>query len=354
MPASCQSFIAAIGSLHKGSPALGSHSADRWPEMLQRFMERQSQGADLLAEFMRHVAAMTRGYPNAYFALGRRNDEAVDDLGHRAFASCTNVVKGRFPFQGRTPFSACLEEAFDGRTIRYHSIYAKLSITREILRDDYAHNLRRDPVLRWRAELYSNIGKVLKAHCEPVSQGRALPPRWRLSEAGLSVVLQPEVVEMHLRDMAGSSLDELVVTALRKGGPMTRSQLARLLGDVLQPPTEHHADEKTQASLVDQMGVRRSVGLAWATLEDQDRQLLASLARGASYDELIAEHDHFKHRTAVSRAVSRCSQVLVNQVLADLGLSEEQASAPPRQLVESLLEVLVELLPELMPSGGAR
>ena len=134
---------------------------------------------------------------------------------------------------------------------------------------------------------------------------------------------------------------------------MTRSQLARLLGEVLQPPVEHNVEDVTpESGLVDQLGVRRSLMVAWEQLDGRDRQLLAALARGASYDELIAEHEHFKHRAAVSRAVSRCSDVLVSQVLADLGMAEAENSSPPRQLVERLLEVLVELLPELAPGGG--
>ena len=94
MPASCQATIAAIGLPYKGSPALGSHGADRWPDMLQRFMERRSQGADLLAEFMRHVSAMTRSYPDAYFSLGQKNADAVDDLGHRAGRRSVYLIYG--------------------------------------------------------------------------------------------------------------------------------------------------------------------------------------------------------------------------------------------------------------------
>ena len=150
-------------------------SFDTMPALVRSFVEDGSNASELLREFMRHVARVARPYPDAYFVLGARNEEAIDDLGNRAFTSCASIEKGRFPFSGRTPFGSFVEEQFDGRTIRYHSFYAKLSITREMLRDDYAHNLRRNPVLRWRAELYADIGAIVKAHCEPVPQGRGVP-----------------------------------------------------------------------------------------------------------------------------------------------------------------------------------
>ena len=135
---------------------------DTMPVLVREFAEDGTSAEALLREFMRHVAKVARPYPDAYFVLGQKSDDAVDDLGNRAFSVCASVPKGRFPFSERTPFAAYVEERFDGRTIRYHSFYAKLAITREIMRDDYAFNLRRDPVLRWRAELYADIGVVLK------------------------------------------------------------------------------------------------------------------------------------------------------------------------------------------------
>ena len=162
-----------------GSSFPGRNMEDTMPSLVRAFEEDETQAVPLLSEFMRHVARVARPYPDAYFALGQKSDDAVDDLGNRAFSSCARVEKGRFPFSGRTPFRAYVEEQFDGRTIRYHSFYAKLSITREILRDDYAFNLRRDPVLRWRAGLYADIGAVLKADCESVPQGTGVPPKWQ-------------------------------------------------------------------------------------------------------------------------------------------------------------------------------
>ena len=128
-------------------PRLSMQATDTMPELVRLFVEEGSHAHDLLREFMRHVAKVARPYPDAYFVLGAKNDEAVDDLGNRSFSICSSVEKGRFPFNGRTPFGAFVEEQFDGRTIRYHSFYAKLAITRELLRDDYAFNLRRNCLL---------------------------------------------------------------------------------------------------------------------------------------------------------------------------------------------------------------
>ena len=98
---------------------------DTMPVLVREFAEDGTSAEALLREFMRHVAKVARPYPDAYFVLGQKSDDAVDDLGNRAFSVCASVPKGRFPFSERTPFAAYVEERFDGRTIRYHSFYAK-------------------------------------------------------------------------------------------------------------------------------------------------------------------------------------------------------------------------------------
>ena len=77
--------------------------------------------------------------------------DAVDDLGNRAFSVCASVPRGAF----RSPSAPPLQPMSRSSSTVGPSAttaYAKLAITREIMRDDYAFNLRRDPVLRWRAE----------------------------------------------------------------------------------------------------------------------------------------------------------------------------------------------------------
>ena len=194
--------------------------ADPLPQLVHAFEVRDQSAAELLGEFQRHVAWVTRSYPDAYFVLGRKNDDAVSDLGNRVFTSCARVEKGRFPFQGRRPFRCYVEEGFDGRAIRYHSFYAKLSITREILRDDYARNLSRDPVLKWRATLYKDIGRVLKAVATPVSQGRGLPPRLELETSGPRMLRSLDAVEARLRRLEQPDTEQLVRAALAEAAPL--------------------------------------------------------------------------------------------------------------------------------------
>ena len=86
---------------------------DTMPALVRAFVEGGQDAAKLLSEFMRHVARVARPYPDAYFVLSQKNDDAVDDLGNRAFSICASVEKGRFPFSGRPPFAAYVEEQFD-------------------------------------------------------------------------------------------------------------------------------------------------------------------------------------------------------------------------------------------------
>ena len=318
---------------------------DTMPGLVQSFVADGSQAHELLREFMRHVARVARPYPDAYFVLGAKNDEAVDDLGNRSFSSCASIEKGRFPFSGRTPFGSFVEEQFDGRTIRYHSFYAKLSITREILRDDYAHNLRRNPTLRWRAELYADIGDVLKAHCTPTPQGRGVPPKWSLKDGGLRMVRPPEVAIARVRDLNTEDRKEQVFEALTVAGPQTQSKLTHIIesaigAPVFDDPDTGHIEDQT----ADRMGVRAAVSSAWESLESPDKALVIALARGASYEELIEAHPALNNKVAVSRAVSRVGTQFLSVIIDAVG-GEASPDATPRSLLEPIMAMLAELYP---------
>ena len=318
---------------------------DSMPALVRAFTEEGTSAEALLREFMRHVAKVARPYPDAYFALGQKSEDAVDDLGNRAFSVCASVPKGRFPFSERTPFGAYVEEQFDGRTIRYHSFYAKLAITREIMRDDYAFNLRRDPVLRWRAELYSDIGAVLKADCEAVPQGRGVPPKWQRPSAGMRMLRPPEVVVARLRQFEVTDIETLVHAALDEGGPQTQSKLTHMLEAVLgAPSTDEPEPGYTEDHTADRMGVREAVKTAWEDLEDGDRWLMIALARGDAYEDLIAAHPQLNNKVAVSRAVSRVGKHFLERVIAAVG-GEAAPDATPRTLLEPIMAMLAELYP---------
>ena len=320
---------------------------DTMPALVRAFVEQEREAERLLSEFMRHVAQVARPYPDAYFVLSQKNNDAVDDLGNRAFSICASVEKGRFPFSGRAPFSAYVEEQFDGKTIRYHSFYAKLSITRELLRDDYAFNLRRNPVLRWRAELYADIGTILKANYEAVPQGRGVPPKWQPDGGGggLRMLQPPEVVQARLRQLEQPSLETLVHEAIAQCGPMTQSRLTNMLEAVIGTPSEYQPEASSvEDNTADRMGLRKSVADAWLTLEPADQGLVIALSKGASYEELITLHPSLNNKVSVSRAVSRVGQLFLASVVEAMDI-DAAPDATPRSLMEPIMAMLSELFP---------
>lgn len=332
---------------------------DRLPALVAAFIDAPD-GPDaraLLDEVVRHVRAVARTYPDAYFALARKDDESLDDLGNRVFTVCAAVPKGRFPFTGRPPFAAFAEEHMEGRAIRYHSFYAKLSITREIMRDDYARNIVRDPVLRWRADLYRSVGDALKALEEAgvvtsERKGRGVPPTWQLARTGPRVVRPPEEVAVVLKRRLPAEVDALVRLALDTGGPITQSRLTTLIETVVgTPPAADPEIARVTPDLATKIALRDAVKGAWDELDDADRSLLAALARGEDYGTLVARDPRFKHKVAVTRAVKRIGKRFVARILDDLGMDPGQ-SAPPQRLVEAVMEVLEEILPAGVVGSG--
>jgi hypothetical protein len=209
-----------------------------------------------------------------------------------------------------------------GQSIRYHSFYAKLSITREILRADYAHNLASDPRLVWRADLYGEIGDRLRAVARPLP---GKPTRWGLP--GLAVTLDEAVLIERLRKMA---VDELVVEALRQAG------LCRVIEAVVgtpagPAPTEDSVDDDVPA----RAEVRAAVQAAWDALGDDERALLAAIARGQSYDEVCVAMPRFAHKVAVNRALERVVAVFRERIAPG-----SPDAAPPRQILELVIDVL--------------
>ena len=327
------------------------YSTDILPDLVQSFVTEDRDAEALLSEILRHVGSVSRRYPASYFALGQKTGESVDDLGHRVFTSCASIEKGRFPFSGRPPFVSYVEEDFDGRTIRYHSFYAKLSITREILRDDYAFNIRRNPTLRWRAELYTRIGDVLKATCESVPQGRGVPPKWQIAGSGLRALQPLEVVEARMKQSSDRSVEGLVRLALELTGGLSQSRLTHLLETVLDPPAVDEPDVGHESDdPVDRMGIRQAVSDAWEALEAEDRSLVIALSRGASYEELTAADPRLGHKVAVSRAVSRVGRLFLQKVVDQMG-GEAAPNATPRSLMEPVIAVLAELYPNEFERG---
>jgi hypothetical protein len=311
---------------------------DAWPQLVREAVAKNGESSDLLSSFSDHVVRMARPYPDAYFALGRKSPDAFVDLAHRAYASCARQPKGRFPFAGREPFRAFVEEDFDGRTMRYHAVYSRLSIARELLRDDYARNVRRDPVLQWRADVFRDVGAALRAHAIELPGPK--PVRWTLPNAGPTVLRAPEVVVARLRPFADEPFDTLCVRVLRELGAAPRGAVAQVMCELLTPPAGEAVSEPTVEDDDLERTVRTAVRGAWAALDPDARALITALARGDAYDDVIARSPSLNSRVAVSRAVARLAAEFVRTIEQAVGAPG--SSGRPKQIVELVLDVLLQ------------
>ena len=324
---------------------------DSLPALVVAFVARKSDGAELLDAFSRHVGSVSRTYPDAYFALGQKTEESVSDLTNRVFTTCARVPKGRFPFLGRTPMSAYAAEAFEGRAIRYHSFYAKLSITREILRADYAHNLSSHPLLRWRADLYRRVGEILPGVATRASTGHAARALWTRPNIGPVVVLAEEALLGWLRRLQTSELDALVCGALERGGPVSQARLTHILEPVLGGPPMEVLDDDARPDARTVVALREVIARTWAALSSEHQALLRGLARGLTYDEIVRENPVFAHKVAVNRALARCTEVFRVAIADALGSEASSPSTTPAQLAEAILEVLITIDPTIAGEG---
>ena len=315
--------------------------------LIAGFVGDERFAIELHDSFVRHVKRATSRYPDAYFELGQKSPEAIEGLADRSFVVCARVAKGRFPFSARTPFQCFVEERFDDPPIRYHSFYAKLSITRELLRDDYAFNLRRNPVLRWKDDLHRSIGAWLKEHAHSEESSGGGHRRWRLSGFGPRLIRSDEVIVDKLRALGTEDLERLIPEALKLAGqPVAHSRLSNWLAEVLPAPADtEHLDESTPAQ--ENREIREAVVKAWNELGSDERELIGALANGESYDSLIARVPRFRDRSSVSRAVKSCGGEFVKAIHKALGIPFQEAESTPKEVIERVTEVLLPLLPEM-------
>ena len=149
------------------------------------------------------------------------------------------------------------------------------------MRDDYAFNLRRDPVLRWRAELYADIGTVLNTVWS-VPQGKGVPPKWQRTGSGLRMLQPIEVVEAKLRKLESPSVETWFMKPWDKG-PLTQSRLTHVIEAVLgTPATDEVEAGYVEEHTADRMGLREAVANAWNELESADQALVIALSKGAT------------------------------------------------------------------------
>lgn len=327
-------------------------SLDRLPALLRAWVLDQRDGQPLLDETRRQVALAARPYPPSYFVGQQKDADALEELALLTFAHCDRVAKGRFPFLGRPPFRAFVEEQLEGPKCRYHAFYARLSVLRELLRAEYSKNIVRDPALRARAETWTALGRLLPQIADPDADK---PPRWALRGAPLRRIEGPDAVEAALRGMAGAPLEALAREALLRRGPLRRVELVRLI-EAACPSKPIVEEDDVEADLAplpadERLSVRACLLEGWGRLDPDERALVAALAQGASYDELIGSHPRLRHKVAVTRAVERVNAVLLGPLLDAEGVSGARG-LPPGRLLEAALDVLAELLP-LGPEAGA-
>jgi hypothetical protein len=325
---------------------------DRLPGLLQAWVAGNSDGKHLLDETRKQVGLAARPYPASYFPSQQKDEDAVEELALITFAHCDRVAKGRFPFLGRTPFVAFVEEQLEGPKCRYHAFYARLSVLRELLRAEYSKNIVRDPVLRARAETWAALGRLLPLIADPDEDK---PPRWALRGAPLRRLEPPFAVEEALKALSDATLEERVRAALLRGGPMRRVELIRLI-EATAPAEAPAEDEPLSADLaplpVDRrMGVRAALLEGWAQLDADERALVSALALGASYDALVGTSPRLRHKVAVTRAVERVNSVLLAPLMSAEGAAPGTTGLAPGRLLEAALDVLAELLPLGPPSG---
>ena len=327
-------------------------------ELVYAWHRHGAEGPALLAEVERHVRRVSARYPEAWFELGQKDDSALTSLGHRVFARCDRAPRGPHPFLGRAPFRAYSEESLPSRPIRYHSFYAWRSVTRELLRDDYKKSVARDPVLRWRDELYRQLGPALGRVAEPAPSADGRAPRWVGRGSGPRLArAEAEVIHL-LRRGPHDDLDALVGRALELlGRPISRSALCHLLAEVLDPPEPGPRQAEASETLdlytapdglsaEDRLALRAAVAEGWEALEPLDRALLGALARGEDSGTILSLDPRLRDAVALSRAISRVGAVFVAGVSARFGVTARPDTLP-RALMDAILGVLIELLPEL-------
>jgi hypothetical protein len=301
----------------------------------------------LRESFIRHVKQATGRYPNAYFELGQKTPEAVEGLADRSFTVCARVAKGRFPFCARTPFATYVEERFDDPTIRYHSFYAKLSITRELLRDDYAFNVRRDPVLRWKDDLHRQVGKWLRENATSTDTIKGGHARWALPASGPNLVRNESIVLEKLKAQPSRELEVLLPAALKLfGQAISHSRLSNWMAEILEAPAQEEAMETSSLPPLHR-NIREAVAEAWNDLTANERALIGALARGDDYDTLVANVPGLRDKSSVSRAVKSCGGQFIQAIHKAMGIPMQSAAATPKEVLERVVEVLLPMLPTL-------
>ena len=272
-------------------------------------------------------------------------------LVHHVFADLDGRTIGRFPFSGRTPYDAYLAEGMADGPCRYHSFSARLSVAREALRQQYAHNVRRHPAWLRREELHREVMEALQEECATFPGRHPKWPRYGLPAwpDGLRPIRpdwNPDAMVRILSRRGGWSVPARVQMVLAKhGAPMYPGAISRLLQDAsIDPGAFESAD--TLGALAgdrdDRAAVRQAALDAYASLTDVERALLSLLLAGRPYREIPAELPELSNPTAITRALERICDRVLARVLTQIGAAPEDAAGlRPKEAAELLLAVLL-------------
>ncbi|MDP7114651.1 MAG: hypothetical protein QGH45_21940 [Myxococcota bacterium] len=308
----------------------------------------------LLDACTRGVRTVAQRYPGVYFELGCRTDEAMMSLIHSVFTDLDGREFGRFPFSNRTPYDTFHAESMTDDECRYHSFNARLSVTREALRQRYQHNVRRHPAWLQREALHRSVMEALEEDCVPFPGRHPSWPRYGLPawSDGLRAPRadwNPDAVVRQLRRREGWSVSARVQIVLSKhGAPMYPGAISRLLQDAaVAPDTLESTDllpSNEGGSPDDRLAIRLAAADSYASLTSAERALLVLLLAGRPYKDIAREIPGLGNPSAVTRALGRICDGFLAQVLHQLGTRRtEAATLRPKAAAELLLSVLVTL-----------
>lgn len=330
-------------------------------ELVYGWHTRRATGTALWAELRRLVQRLSAPFPEAWFEGGVRDAAAIDSLTSRVFLRCDRRPVRAPPFAARTPFRAYTEDRMSSGTIRYYTVYGRLSVARDEMKRDYRKSVRRDPALAWRDQLYRALAAALPEIAQRASGDDA---RWVTREPGPRRVRSDEEVgrELLRRDLpweAVRALEPAAVSALAQEAlrllsrPITTSALTHLLADTVRAPLSARVEIEGGPDVLPthrrpdaDIALREALIAGWSALEPLDRAIAAGLARGESPDAILAADPRINSRPTLVRALARISAVLLAPVLDDVRVFGEPELKPQRR-VEVLMEALLDLLPEL-------
>ena len=312
-----------------------------------------SVGAQILDQLVGHARKVISRYPDAYLPLGRRSEDHVTELNDEVFCRCDKHPYKRAPYEGRTPFRAFAEEDFSPTHVLGLVIYAKLAILRELLRDHYEHNLRRDPYLCLDAARFKAIRHTLKTRCTPISAAESAVVRYRPVPMILQVVLRGDEIVERLRRRAGDSVEDRALAVVRWLQEASVEQVHTLItaADPLpvapspDQPAEVPPEEGIAATAADPeliVAVRAAVLRGWARLSPDERQLMRAVASGTSYHQLIRDEPAWGSPASLTRALRQCNAVIDEELRAELSITAPSAdnAAKPAVIAGLILDVL--------------